>query len=128
MQIEAVLPAMAAGDPEGFTGRDDVRARGVAAMRVLREMIPWAGYALSAWDAGSGTHRHITLASEGYAPEVQDHMNDTFVAQNPAFQLLHTRVPRALRWSDLDSDWHIKFASTYTAEAFLIPSGVAPTG
>ncbi|MEU5736176.1 MULTISPECIES: helix-turn-helix transcriptional regulator [Streptomyces] len=123
MQIEAILPAMAEEDSEGVVDHTDVRVRALTAMHVLRELIPWDGYALSAWDAGSGTHRHVTLASEGYSPEVQDHMNDGFVAQNPGFQLLHTRVSRALRWSDLARDWHVKFASTYSAEEVLIPAG-----
>ena len=123
MQIEAVLPAMAAGDPEGTEAPDGAIARAGAAMRVLRELIPWSGYALTAWDAGSGSHRHVTLAAEGYSVEVQQHMNDAFVEDNPAFHLLHTQVPDALRWSDLDRDWQLKFARTYSAEEFLIPAG-----
>lgn len=122
MQIEALLPAMAA-DPEERRVGDDPPARAGVAMRVLRELIPWAGYALTAWDVGSGTHRHVTLATEGYSAEIQQHMNDAFVEDNPAFHLLHTRVPDALRWSDLDRDWHLKFARTYSAEEFLIPGG-----
>ncbi|GAA1618751.1 hypothetical protein GCM10009789_85710 [Kribbella sancticallisti] len=123
MRIEAVLPDLAVGDPQHVVEHDEVRARAAAAMHALRELIPWSGYALSAWDAGSGTHRHITLASEGYPAAVQDHMNDAFVEHNPGFRLLHTRVPRALRWSDLDRDWLVKFAQTYSAEVFLIPAG-----
>ncbi|SCL25059.1 regulatory protein, luxR family [Micromonospora inyonensis] len=92
-------------------------------MEVLRELIPWDGYALSAWDIGTGTHRHITLASEGYPTDLQDHMNDAFVEQNPGFRVLHTRVPHALRWLDLARDWEIQFARTSSAEEHLIPAG-----
>ncbi|MEB3370017.1 helix-turn-helix transcriptional regulator [Saccharopolyspora mangrovi] len=123
MQIEGLLPAMAGQDQDEVPQPDDLHARAAAAMRALRESIPWAAYALSAWNAGSGTHRHITLASEGYEPHVQQHINDDYVANNPAFHLLHTRVPRALRWRDMDRDWDLKFANTETAEAFLLPAG-----
>lgn len=124
MQIEALLPAMAAGDPAAAgTMPDSAISRATAAMGVLRELIPWSGYALTAWDAGSGSHRHVTLMTEGYSPEVQQHMNDAFVETNPAFQLLHTKEPGAPRWSDLDHDWNLKFARTRTAEEVLIPAG-----
>ncbi|WP_190814683.1 helix-turn-helix transcriptional regulator [Saccharopolyspora pogona] len=123
MHITAVLPNLAAVDGQGVVEHDDDSSRAAAAMRVLRELIPWDGYALSAWDAESGTHRHVTLTSEGYSAELQEHMNDAFVEHNPGFHLLHTRVPRALRWSDLAHDWQMKFDRTYSAEGFLIPAG-----
>ncbi|MEU0468355.1 helix-turn-helix transcriptional regulator [Amycolatopsis sp. NPDC006131] len=123
MQIEAILPAMATNAAADSVEADLVRERAVTAMRVLRELIPWEGYALSAWDAVSGTHRHVTLASEGYSAQVQAHMNDAFVQENPGFQLLHTRVPDALRWSDLARDWQVEFSKTFSAEVVLIPAG-----
>lgn len=122
MTIEPVLPSMATGARQDDT-RDEERAPAKAAMEVLRELIPWDGYALSAWDLGTGTHRHITLASEGYQTELQDHMNDAFVEQNPGFRVLHTRVPHALRWLDLARDWHVQFAQTSSAQDHLIPAG-----
>lgn len=123
MQIRAMLPAMVApGDVQTARPEDSGR-RADAAMRVLRDLIPWDGYALTAWDAGSGTHRHATLASEGYTAALDEHMNDAFVDGNPGFQLLHTQVPHALRWLDLQRDWHIPFAETQSAEGFLIPAG-----
>jgi DNA-binding CsgD family transcriptional regulator len=124
MRIEAVLPAMS-GDEWGTSNdvHDELLARATAATHTLRDLIPWAGYMLSAWDAVSGTHRHVTLASEGYSEQVLEHLNSAFVESNPAFPLLHLRVPHALRWSDLAQDWNIQFAETPTAEEFLIPSG-----
>jgi DNA-binding CsgD family transcriptional regulator len=113
---------MPAGDSHNVE-LPDVDARAAAAMSALRDLIPWDGYALTAWDAGSGTHRHVTLASEGYPPELDEHMNDAFVDENPGFRLLHTQVPHALRWRDLQKEWHIPFAQTRSAEGFLIPAG-----
>lgn len=123
MQIQALLPSMIPSSDSQDVDLSDVEVRATAAMTVLRDSIPWDGYALTAWDAGSGTHRHVTLASEGYSPELDDHMNDAFVDGNPGFHLLHTQVPRALRWLDLQNDWHIPFAQTQSAEGFLIPAG-----
>lgn len=123
MQIHALLPAMIPPDDGRFVELSDVHVRASAAMRVLRDSIPWDGYALTAWDAGSGSHRHVTLASEGYTRELDEHMNDAFVDGNPGFHLLHTQVPHALRWLDLQRDWHIPFAQTQSAEGFLIPAG-----
>jgi len=123
LNIEAVLPSMVGDWGETHNVQDDILARAAAATRTLSNLIPWAGYALCGWDAGSGDHRHVTLASQGYSAAVLDHMNGEFVENNPAFNLLHLRVPRALRWSDLRRDWDIDFPVTAAAEEFLIPSG-----
>lgn len=124
MQIQAMNPAMAreswdsAGD-----ARDEVHLGAAAAMRVLRELIPWSGYALTAWEAVSGTHRHVTLASEGYSDALQAHVNDAFIRTNPAFAIAHTKAPGALRWRDYARDWNLQFAETPSAAEFLIPAG-----
>jgi len=124
LTIEAILPSMVGeGWGETHNVHDDILARAAAVTRTLTNLIPWAGYALSGWDAGSGDHRHVTLASQGYSDAVLDHMNGEFVENNPAFHLLHLRVPRALRWSDLRRDWNIDFPATAAADEFLIPSG-----
>ncbi len=114
---------MASVGSNSLVDRDGVRTLAGAAIRTLRDLIPWDGYLLSAWDAVSGTHRHVTLASEGYPPDVQTHMNDAFVKTDATFALLHTRAPGALRWRDLERDWNIPFSRTFTAEEILIPSG-----
>lgn len=123
MKIQALLPSMIPSGDRRDVELSAVDVRAAAVMRVLRDSLPWDGYALTAWDAGSGTHRHVTLASEGYSRELDDHMNDAFVDGNPGFHLLHTQVPRALRWLDLQNDWDIPFAQTQSAEGFLIPAG-----
>lgn len=124
MRINAILPDMVPVDQKELSGAsDEVHARALAAARALRESIPWAGYSLSAWDVLSGTDRHVTLVSEGYSSGVLEHMNTGFVESNPAFEILHNKVPYALRWSDLRRDWRINFAETVSAEEYLIPAG-----
>ncbi len=124
MRVTAVLPDMVPVDQKVLPGAsDEIHARALAAARALRESIPWSGYSLSGWDALSGTDRHVTLASEGYSASVLDHMNTGFVESNPAFEILHNKVPSALRWRDLRRDWHMNFAETVTAEDYLIPAG-----
>lgn len=85
MQIHALLPAMIPSDDGRFVELSDVHVRASAAMRVLRDSIPWDGYALTAWDVGSGSHRHVTLASEGYTRELDEHMNDASLMGIRAF-------------------------------------------
>jgi DNA-binding CsgD family transcriptional regulator len=104
--------------------RDELLERAEETTRLLRELVPCAAYALCAWDPVSGSHVHRELASHGYAPSVMAHINDGYVKENPAFRLLHTTVPRALRWRDLARDWELDFSSTYIAEEFLIPEGI----
>lgn len=123
MRVTPLLKDMAPADPAQLAASDEAHARVLAATRALRESIPWSAYSLSAWDVLSGTDQHVTLASEGYSGQVLEHMNTGFVASNPAFEILHTKVPYALRWRDLLRDWDLNFARTASAEDFLIPAG-----
>jgi DNA-binding NarL/FixJ family response regulator len=100
-----------------------MRERAEETTRLLRELVPCAAFVLGAWDPISSTHVHRELASDGYSQRVIDHINDGYVRDNPAFRLLHTKVPRALRWRDLARDWELNFSKTLTAEEFLIPEG-----
>lgn len=100
-----------------------VLERADAAARLLRDLVPCAAFALTAWDPISGTERHQVLVSDGYSTEILDHLNDDYVRENPAFRLLHSRVPSALRWRDLARNWGIDFAGTVAAEEFLRPAG-----
>ncbi|SFO87083.1 helix-turn-helix transcriptional regulator [Actinomadura madurae] len=124
MRIEALLPAMASrhGSPSSDV-HDEMRSSAAEVANVMRALVACSGYALSAWDAVSGTHRHVTLASEGYDDDVQRHMNDAFIDSNPAFRILHTKTSSALRWVDLARDWNLTFAETVSAQEFLIPAG-----
>lgn len=121
MRIEADVPR---SRPVGMSDRlGTAHDLANSAMRALCRLIPWDAYSLSAWDVGSGTRKHLTLAGEGYPPGVQVYMNDTFVQSDPTFALLHARTPGAMRWKDLQRDWSIAFARTAAAEEFLIPAG-----
>jgi DNA-binding CsgD family transcriptional regulator len=109
-------------DPEPVTD-GAVLDRADAAARLLRDLVPCAAYALAAWDPISGSDRHRLLVSDGYSTTILDHLNDDYVRENPAFRLLHSRVPSALRWRDLARSWGIDFAGTVAAEQFLRPAG-----
>lgn len=125
VRIEAVVPGLA-GWSDGAVSRDphdEIQEQATQAARVLRELVPCAAYALCAWNPMSESHLHYELAREGYSQRVMDHLNDGYVRDNPAFELLHTRVPQALRWRDLARDWGMDFSRTLTAEEFLIPEG-----
>lgn len=100
-----------------------VLERADAAARLLQDLVPCAAFALTAWDPISGSERHQLLASDGYSAEILDHLNDDYVRENPAFRLLHSTVPSALRWRDLARNWGIDFAGTVAAEQFLRPAG-----
>jgi DNA-binding CsgD family transcriptional regulator len=100
-----------------------VLEKAYAATRVLRDLVPCAAFALTAWNPISGADRHQVLVSDGYAGEILDHLNDDYVRDNPAFRLLRSRVPSALRWRDLAQSWGIDFAGTVAAEQFLRPAG-----
>jgi DNA-binding CsgD family transcriptional regulator len=102
---------------------DGTQERVEQATSLLTELVPCAAFALAAWDPSGDTHRHRVLASRGYTDGVLDHLNDAYVRENPAFQLLYHRVPRALRWQDLARDWGIDFAATFSAEEYLRPAG-----
>lgn len=98
--------------------------RAEVATRLLRDLVPCAAYALSAFDPLSGSHVHRDLGSQGYSPETMAHINDGYVKENPAFRLLHSRVPHALRWRDLKRNWELDFSRTVIAEEFLLPEGI----
>ena len=124
MSIEAVLPALA---PESSVQAADVQRRDPF-QRHRRDggppgLIPWAGYALSAWDVMSGTHRHVCLASEGYSDAHMAHLDDSFITSNPGFAISHTRALGALRWRDYALEWNLRFSETQTAREFLVPAG-----
>jgi DNA-binding CsgD family transcriptional regulator len=102
---------------------DGTQERVEQATSLFTQLVPCAAFALAAWDPSGDTHRHRLLASYGYTDGVLDHLNDAYVKENPAFQLLYHRVPHALRWRDLASDWGIDFAATYSAEEYLRPAG-----
>jgi DNA-binding CsgD family transcriptional regulator len=71
----------------------------------------------------SESHRHQTLASDGYSDATLSHINDEYVRSNPAFALAHRDDPRSLRWRDYERDWKFWFPETLTAQEFLIPAG-----
>jgi DNA-binding CsgD family transcriptional regulator len=108
---------------ESWGARDQALERADEVIRLVRDLASCTAIVLTAWDPTAGTHRHRALASDGYSDELLDHMNDGYVKDNPAFRLLHTKVPHALRWRDIARDWNLQFASTRIAEDFLIPAG-----
>lgn len=124
MSIEAVLPLMArVSPPRALDVHDEIHSGAMAVMGALRELIPWAGYELSAWDVLSGTHRHQSLASEGYTGAILAHLHDGYIKSNPGFVISHTKTLGAPRWREYASEWNLRFSDTQTAQEFLIPAG-----
>jgi DNA-binding CsgD family transcriptional regulator len=95
----------------------------VALARLLRDLVGCSAFAFSAWDPTTNSHRHRTLASDGYADATLAHVNDAYVQSNLAFDLAHRTDPRSLRWRDYKRDWNFDFSDTQTAQDYLIPSG-----
>lgn len=91
--------------------------------RLIRDLVRCSAFTLTAWDPLSQSHRHQSLASDGYSNAVLDHVNDDFVRNNPAFAIAHRDDPRSLRWRDCEHDWDLCFPDTLTAREHLIPSG-----
>ncbi|MEV6012967.1 LuxR C-terminal-related transcriptional regulator [Streptomyces sp. NPDC051976] len=125
MHIEAKLPLFATPgegtrslDPQG-----EMLERADEVMRVVRDVVPGAAYALCAWDPLAASHVHRPLVNEGFSDRFMEHVNDSFIRENPAFPVMHTQVSGPLRWRDLTREWGIDFAKTVTAEEFLIPEG-----
>ena len=92
-------------------------------LRVLHDLVPTDAFALCAWDGTGPGDRHLTLVDDGYPREVIAHINDEFVATNPAYQMLYRQAPPPLRWREMDREWGIRFTETRTAAEFLLPSG-----
>ncbi|MCS3765517.1 MULTISPECIES: helix-turn-helix transcriptional regulator [Bradyrhizobium] len=97
--------------------------RTIEATRLIRDLVRCSAFTLTAWDPLAQTHRHQTLASDGYSDKLLEHINDDFVKNNPAFTIAHRDDPRSLRWRDCEQDWNLWFPDTLTAREFLIPSG-----
>lgn len=103
--------------------REQLSDRALEISTLIRDLVKCSAFNLTAWDPLSRTHKHHTLAHAGYTDEVLAHVNDAFVAENPAFAIAHRDDPRSLRWRDYQSDWNLWFPDTLTAREYLIPSG-----
>ncbi len=92
-------------------------------MGLLRDLVHCPAFLLSSWDPLSKSHHHYAQVSDGYCDATISHVNDEYVAGNPAFKVSHTRSLRSLRWRDYARDWGVYFQDTRTAQDFLIPGG-----
>lgn len=90
---------------------------------LLRDLVRCSAFSLAAWDPTSNTHRHITLASDGYTQSTLAHVDDGYVKDNRAFAIAHLKEPDGVRWRDLLSEWQFEFPETATAQEHLIPAG-----
>jgi DNA-binding CsgD family transcriptional regulator len=115
----AIIPwREASGDPGS-----QLVDKASALTRLLRDLVRCDAIILAAWDPTSTSHRHQTLASDGYTDRVQSHINDEYVKSNRAFAVAHRDDPRSLRWRDYERDWDFWFPDTVTAQEYLIPAG-----
>jgi DNA-binding CsgD family transcriptional regulator len=114
----AVPWEQASADPAGQLAET---ASEVAAL--LQDLARCSAFSLGAWDPTSNSHRHQTLASDGYSESTLAHVDDGYVKDNRAFAIAHLQEPRGVRWRDLIRDWKFEFPETYTAQEHLIPSG-----
>lgn len=90
---------------------------------VLQELVRCDAVALAAADPFDRSRQHRLVFGHNYSDNALTNVLNSFTDDNPAFVLLRTKVRSALRWSDLDRDWRIHFASTPIAEQHLIPAG-----
>lgn len=116
--------AMSADNATSSSDLDaEMSERAQDAVRLLHELVPSSAYALCSWNPLSGSHIHREIVSSGYSADFLKYVNDPFIKEDPAFRLLYSRAPHALRWRDLANDWNLDFAGTRTAQEFLIPHG-----
>ena len=94
-----------------------------AVSRLLRDLVRYDAFLLSAWNPMSNSHRHYTLASDGYSAALLAHANDGYVKHNRAYALAHQSAPRSLRWRDYRRDWKLQFTETFVARTHLMPAG-----
>lgn len=111
--------AQSSDDPLG-----EIQERARETTRVLRDLVPSDAFALCAWDPRSRTHIHQDLVSDGYSRATLDHINDEYVADNPAYQIQRTEVRKSLLWRDVFRDFEVDFSRTAIAEEHLLPAGL----
>lgn len=90
---------------------------------LLRDLVRCSAFSLAAWDPASNSHRHRTLASDGYSKSTLAHIDDGYVKSNRAFAIAHLQEPNGVRWRDLLTEWEFEFPETVTAQEYLIPAG-----
>ena len=121
--IEPIVRAMASWTESSNDPGSQLEEQAQELALLLRDLVRCSAFALTAWDPTSKTHRHQTLASDGYTDATLAHVNDAFVKTNRAFELAHRNDPRSLRWRDYKRDWKFDFSDTFTAQGHLIPHG-----
>lgn len=126
MKSAAIDFAMSATVPLETTAANldgEVRDQAAHVTRLLRDLVRCQAFALVAWDPMSSTHRHTTIARDGYSDNTMLYVNDGFVANCPVFAIAKTQEARALRWRDYKRDWNVYLPDTFTAQQYLMPDG-----
>jgi DNA-binding CsgD family transcriptional regulator len=121
--IEELLPSLASPSSVPTDAAVRFGDNAGAMMGLLRDLVHCPAFLLSSWDPLSKSHLHHAQVSEGYTDATIAHVNDEYVATNPAFKVAHTQSSRSLRWRDYARDWKVYFQDTRTAQEFLIPAG-----
>jgi DNA-binding CsgD family transcriptional regulator len=85
-------------------------------MECLRKLIPFSAFLVSRYEPRKD--RHLTIASENYAPLVVDHLNTEFVKNDPTYKQMRWIDHTPLRWCDLPPA-----DSFVTGREFLLPAG-----
>src|SRR5215475_3301760 len=74
------------------------QARSAEILRLLRSVVPYAAASITA--IRSGSVEHVSLANDGYADHVEQHLNQWFVRNDPAYLLMRRSDGPPLRWRD----------------------------
>src|SRR5690606_8533789 len=97
-------------EPEPVDGATQV-------LHALRAWVPYAAAAVCAWEPATG--QHVTVASEAYPDRVLDHLNNGFIAADPAYQLMRYVDPVPFRMRDTPFDYF----QTYSYLEVFHPAG-----
>jgi DNA-binding CsgD family transcriptional regulator len=88
--------------------------------RTLQRLVRCEAAAVVVRDPHSAAH--VVLSSSGYEPSLLEHAVGDFL-DDPVIRRIRAGEPRALRWSDIRSEWGVDFADNESAQRFLIPMG-----
>jgi len=121
----SLLPSESAAGLTAPVASPSVVERAEQLVQLFHDLVRCDAVALTASNPFALSPQHTLLASDGYSDTALRRLLDDFVpnAENPGFRLLRNGVRSALRWSDLDRDWQIRFATTSLAEQCLLPAG-----
>lgn len=93
------------------------QSRSAEILRRLQVVVPYAAASITAVRAGSV--EHVSLANDGYSADVERHLNQWFVRNDPAYLLMRRSSCQPLRWRDSP----FRYRDTFSPQEVFIPAG-----